>query len=309
MAKSGNDNSGKPAKDRVLSNKAGASPSRESAVLSIFGYMDFRAYLRDFYEFKKASQRGYSYRAFSKAAGFSAPNTLKLVIEGQRNIGDGAMDQFVLGLGLKGAMAAYFAALVQMNQSKSDAEKEACFRILQQLTPQAKRRDLHADEVTYLSHWLYPVLREMVTLPEFREDPYWIARRLVGAASVSEVTQALRFLIDSGFVVRNGDRLIITDNMVFSSDELRSLAIRNYHRQMLDLAKHAIDTLDIAEREFGALTVILPETAVPALKERIKQFRRDLHSWAVHTITESTPESVVQVNVQMYPVTRKVSGS
>jgi uncharacterized protein (TIGR02147 family) len=288
------------------SQKSGSS--REGSVLSIYGYMDYRTYLRDFYEFKKASHRGYSYRAFSKAAGFSAPNTLKLVIEGERNIGQGAIDQFVQGLNLKGSMAAYFATLVQMNQAKNDGEKEACFRILQQLTPQAKRRDLHADEVTYLSHWLYPVLREMVSLPDFREDPYWISRRLVGAASVSEVSQGVRFLIDSGFVVRSGERLVPCDNMVFSSDEMRSLAIRNYHRQMLDLAKHAMDTLDITEREFGALTVMLPEVAVPALKERIKQFRRDIHSWAVHTATETDPEAVVQINVQMYPVTRKVNG-
>ncbi len=295
MAKSGQNDHQKP------------GTQREPVVLSIYGYMDYRNYLRDFYELKKASQRGYSYRAFSKAAGFSAPNTLKLVIEGERNIGQAAIDQFVRGLNLKGSMAAYFATLVQMNQAKNDGEKEACFRILQQLTPQAKRRDLHADEVTYLSHWLYPVLREMVSLPEFREDPYWISRRLVGAASVNEVSQGLRFLIDAGFVVRNGDRLVPSDNMVFSSDELRSLAIRNYHRQMLELAKHAIDTLDISEREFGALTVMLPEVAVPALKERIKQFRRDIHSWAVHTVTEADPESVVQINVQMYPVTRKVT--
>ncbi|MCX6106721.1 MAG: TIGR02147 family protein [Proteobacteria bacterium] len=294
--------------------KPGAKPGvkvkgdREPAVLSIFGYTDFRMYLRDFYEFRKSSQRGYSYRAFSKAAGFTAPNTLHLVITGERNIGANAIDQFAQGLNLKGTMAAYFAALVQMNQAKSDVEKEACFKVLQQLTPQAKRRDLHGDELTYLSHWLYPVLREMVALPDFREDPYWISRRLVGAASVTDVTQAVRFLIEAGFLVREGDRLVTRENMVFSSDEMRSLAIRNYHRQMLDLAKHAIEALDVSEREYGAVTVMLPEAAVPALKERIKQFRRDLHAWAVHAVTETSPESVIQVNVQMYPVTRKVSG-
>ena len=282
--------------------------AHEPPVLSIYGYTDYRAYLRDFYEFRKSGQRGYSYRAFSKAAGFSAPNTLKLVIEGERNIGAAAIEQFVKGLNLKGTMATYFATLVHMNQAKTDAEKESYFRQLQQLTPQAKRRDLHIDEVTYLSHWLYPVLREMISLPDFREDPYWITRRLVGSASVTEVSQALRFLIDGGFVIRDGDKLAPCDNMVFSSDEMRNLAVRNYHRQMLELGKHALETLDVSEREFGALTVVVPEDSVPALKERIKQFRRDLHAWAVHTISESTPESVVQLNIQMYPVTKKVTG-
>ena len=287
---------------------ASAGRLRKDQVLPIFGYTDFRAYLRDYYEFRKNGARGYSYRAFSKAAGFSAPNTLKLVMEGERNIGQAALPQFIKGLSLDGTMAAYFATLVRMNQSKSDAEKETCFAMLRELTPQAKRRDLHGDEHTYLSHWIYPVLREMVSLSDFREDPYWISRRFVGAASVSDVSQALKFLIEAGFLKREDGRLLAVDNMVFSSDEMRSLAIRNYHRQMLDLAKHALEALDLNEREYGAVTVVLPEAAIPALKQRIKDFRRDLHSWAAHTIEGTDAEAVVQVNVQMYPVTRKVMG-
>jgi len=288
---------------------AARSPeAKRATTLSVYGYTDYRAYLRNFYDMRKESERGYSYRAFSKAAGFSSPNTLHLVITGERNIGATAIAQFAKGMNLEGPMAAYFSAMVQMNQAKSDVDKEAFFRMLQHLTPQAKRRDLHGDEVTYLSHWIYPVLREMVNLPDFREDPYWISRRLVGAASVAEVTAALSFLLVGGFVERKDDRLVATDNMVFSSDEMRSLAIRNYHRQMLDLAKHALEALDMSEREYGAVTVILPEAALPALKERIKQFRRELHNWAVHTTQEAQPEAVFQVNVQMHPVTRKVNG-
>ena len=52
--------------------------------------------------FRKDGKRGYSYRAFSKAAGFSSPNVLKLVIEGKRNIGPEAVENFITALGLSG---------------------------------------------------------------------------------------------------------------------------------------------------------------------------------------------------------------
>jgi uncharacterized protein (TIGR02147 family) len=289
------------------SQSTGSAPGAVERTLSVYGYTDFRAYLRDYYEFRKDGQHGYSFRAFSKSAGFSSPNILKLVIDGERNISPEATQKFCKGLNLSGQMAEYFATLVRMNQAKSDTDKEYYFAILQKLTPEAKRRDLNAESLKYLSHWLYPVLREMVQLTDFRDDPYWISRRLNGRASIAEITQALQFLVKEGFVVKADGRYASKDNMVLSSDEVRSLAIRNYHRQMLDQAKECLDSLPMEEREFGALTFVLPEGALPEMKYKLKQIRRELHTWAMRVAEEQGGEIVVQVNVQMYPHTKKVA--
>lgn len=275
--------------------------------LNVFGYTDYRAYLRDFYEFRKDGQHGYSYRAFSKAAGFTSPNILKLVIDGERNISPDAVQKFIKALGLKGAMADYFTSLVKMNQAKTDAEKEEHFGTLQKLTPQAKKRDLNAESLRYVSHWLYPVIREMVSLEEFRDDPYWISRRLNGRATATEIAQALQFLTKEGFIVREEGKFVAKDNMVLSSDEVKSLAIRNFHRLMLEQAKETLESLPVEEREFGALTFVLPESALTELKFKMKQFRRELHTWAMQVANEQGGEIVVQVNSQMYPHTKKVA--
>ena len=87
--------------------------------LSVYGYTDFRTYLRDYYEFRKDGQHDYSFRAFSKTAGFSSPNILKLMIDGERNISPEATQKFCKGLNLTGQMAEYFATLVRMNQAKN----------------------------------------------------------------------------------------------------------------------------------------------------------------------------------------------
>lgn len=279
----------------------------EPRSLSIYGYTDYRLYLRDFYDFRKDGQHGYSYRTFSKTAGFSSPNILKLVIDGDRNISPEATQKFIKALGLKGPMADYFATLVRMNQAKSDADKEHHFNILQRLTPQANRRDLNLESLKYLSHWLHPAIREMCGLPDFRDDPYWIARRLTGKASVAEITQALQFLLKEGFIEKQDGRFVAKDNMVLSSDEVKSLAVRNYHRQMLDQAKEALENLPMEEREFGALTFVLPEAALTELKYKLKTFRRDLHTWAMQVAADDGGELVVQVNSQMYPHSRKVA--
>lgn len=278
----------------------------QERVLSIYGYTNFRTYLRDYYDFRKDSQRGYSYRAFSKAAGFTSPNILKLVIDGERNISPEATLKFAKALNIKGQMSEYFATLVKMNQARSDTDKEYYFSILQKLTPQAKKRDLNSESHKYLSHWLYPVIREMTALTEFRDDPYWISRRIYGKASINEISQAIQFLLQEGFVEKIDGKLVNKDNMVLSSDEVRSLSIRNYHRQMLDQAKESLENIPVEEREFGAVTFSIPESAIVELKYKLKQFRRDLHTWAMQVTEDKGGELIIQVNAQMYPHTKKV---
>jgi uncharacterized protein (TIGR02147 family) len=285
-----------------------STATAEGRGLSVYGYTDYRAYLRDFYAFRKDSQRGYSYRTFSKAAGFTSPNILKLVIDGERNISSEATVKFIKALGLKGQMAEYFTTLVRMNQAKSDSDKEYYFAILQKLTPQAKRRQLNAESLRYVSHWLYPVLREMVALPEFQNDPYWISRRLRAKANLGEIGEALQFLFKEGFIERDAAGVPRPkDNMVFSDDEVRSLAIRSYHRQMLEQAKESLEAIPLEEREFGALTCVLPEAALTELKYKLKTFRRELHTWAMQVTEDKGGEIVVQVNTHMYPHTKKVA--
>ena len=176
------------------------------------------------------------------------------------------------------------------------------------LIPASKRRDLNTNEHDYLSHWLCPVIREMVTLPNFKDDPYWISRRINGQVKVSEIQNVLNFLKDEGFVKKTDDGYEAVDNMVFSSDEVISLAIRNYHREMLGQAKHSLESLAIDEREFGAIIFSLPDSAMGELKRRIKKFRDEVHEWACNSIVEKPGDRVMQLNIQMYPHTKKVEG-
>ena len=275
----------------------------------VYEYTDFRKFLRDYYEYRKASHRGFSFRNFSRVAGFSSPNFLKLVMDGQRNLSVKATEQIISALKISDVAAKYFRALIGMNQAQSDEDRAAFFAKLKMLTPHAHKRHLSIESVEYLSHWIYPVLREMVMLPEFQEDPYWIARRLSCPVGAPDVASALNFLIKSGFLVRRDDgRLVPKDQIVITSDEVRSLAIRNYHRQMLHQAEFVLESMPMELREFGALTLMLPEESMAELKSRLKAFRSQLHEWALSKVRDEMPDSVVQVNFQMYPHSRKVMG-
>lgn len=278
---------------------------RSDTVLSVYGYTDYTKYLRDFYKSRKSGRRGYSYRMFSRDAGFASPNILKLVMEGQRKIGKASIEKFIKGLGLQGTMAEYFRTLVQLQHAASVEEKRQLMQVLIRLTPHHKKRFLNPASLEYLSHWIYPVLREMVGLQSFSDDPHWIARRLIGRVSVAEISKALQFLKKNGFIVKGEDGLYrLQDAMVLSSDEVRSLAVRQFHQVILQQSREMLEDLDMTEREFGSLIIKLPEQSLDELKHKLKAFRKELHAWALEQQAD-TINQIVQINFQMYPQMRK----
>lgn len=280
-----------------------------SEMPSVYGYTNFRLYLAAFYQARKAGKRGYSYRQFAQAAGFTSPNFLKLVIEGQRNLTPVSLEKFIEALQISPQQAAYFRALVHMNQASSDEQRQIYYTELQKLIPHTRRRELDADAAEYLSHWIYPVLRELVQHPDFREDPHWVQRRLTGRIDLKEITQALSFIKKKGLITRDADgRYRVKDDVVISSDEVKSLAVRTYHRQALAQCVAALEDLPLDQREFGALIFQLPEKALGELKQKLKSFRRELHSWALEQGQEKALEDeslVVQLNLQMFPQTKR----
>ncbi len=88
-------------------------------------YSDFREFLRDFYQERKPY--GFSFREFSKLAGYSSPVFLKLVIEGKANLSERGTERVANATGLVGADVEYFRILVAMNQSKNAEEKKLLF--------------------------------------------------------------------------------------------------------------------------------------------------------------------------------------
>src|SRR5262245_41198600 len=92
--------------------------------IDIFDYRDYRVFLADYYQRRKP--RGLPYRAFSRAAQLGAPNYLKLVIMGQRNLTPRMAARFAAACGLSGPAASYFEQLVAYNQASSPEEQQEC---------------------------------------------------------------------------------------------------------------------------------------------------------------------------------------
>ena len=249
---------------------------------------DYRAYLRAMIKFLKATQPHFSYRYFSRMAGFSSPNFLKLVAEGQRNLSERSIAKFARGLGLEPREQELFGDLVRLDQARSDRERNQAYQRLRRRSrekhPRARLEEMY---FRVLSLWYTQPIRELTQSADFKEDPSWIGRRLSPTIRPAEAQRAVEMMLEVGLLGRDGEgRLNPTESPFAAGVRVRALASRNCQRAMLDRAREAVDTAQDAM--IRSHVVALDHEGWNEICSRIKAFESELLDYAKQR-SESLP--------------------
>ncbi|OIP38686.1 MAG: hypothetical protein AUK47_11490 [Deltaproteobacteria bacterium CG2_30_63_29] len=267
----------------------------------IYEYLNYRKYLEDYYEAAKTQNPAFSYRYFSRRAGYSSPNFLKLIIKGERNLGDESIPRFAKALGLKGDERRFFRNLVDFEQAKTAEDKNTAYEKVAASTRFRQARRIDHDLFSYLSNWYYPAIREMSARADFHDDPVWIAGELLPAITPEEAARALEVLFDLQLLVRGEEgRIHRGDPSLTTGHEVQALAVGNYHRQMLNQASTSISRIPSQQRDISALTVCIDGATRREVKDRIHDFRERLLDLCDRV---EIPNRVYQLNIQFFPLT------
>lgn len=266
----------------------------------IYCYTDYRAYLRDAYAQAKQRLPVFSYRYVAKKAGFTSPNFLKLVIEGQRNLTADSIARFAKVFGLKRKERRFFEMLVQFNQAKDPEAQRHYYEQLLEFPEFCQAQELAQEQYEYLSQWYYPVIQELAVLPDFDESPAWIVRRLKRGIRETQARHAIECLCRLGLLQRDADGVLTPASQhVTTGDTPRAATAFQYHQQMIDLAKAALRTQPSAQREYGALTIAIAPRQLALLKNAIRDFRRVVLNLASPASNEK-PSAIYQLNIQLF---------
>lgn len=274
---------------------------RKSLNIDVFRYTDYRLYLRDWYQSAKQSRGSFSFREFSRRAGFQSPNFYKLVMDGERNLTEESVTRFSSGLGLNKQEEEFFRNLVFFNQAKTHQTKDYYYQRLLQSRKFKQLKPIERNQYDFYSNWYHPVIRELVTAPDFDGTPEWIANRLVPDITPAQVKKSMELLESLELIERlpNG-RWQQRDTLISTGAEAGSVVLMNYHQGMLDLIKSLLPRIPAAKRDVSALTLGVARERIPELKRKIQDFRKDILKM-VSTDTEA--QEVVLLSFQFMPVT------
>jgi uncharacterized protein (TIGR02147 family) len=281
---------------------AAPRPRRSRAPVDVFRYRNYREFLAAFYAHGKTG--GLSYRGFARVAGLGAPNYLKLVIEGKRNLSAPMAERFARACRLNEESAQYFTLLVAFNQATEDVERNALHEALSRFARFRSSQRLELAEMEYHSSWFIPAIRELVTCPGFQEDEAWIAEQLEPSISEKEAGHALDVLLRLGLLERDDSGgLVQATRAVSTGAQANGLYIRNYHAELMQRAVHAMHHLPADERYISGLTLSASLATLSEVRRRVVAFRQELVALCD---ADPGPSRVVQLNLQLFPLSRSI---
>lgn len=277
-----------------------------AAMLPVFEYTDYRAFLTDAYQARKAQHSWFSYGVMAQRAGFKARDFLLRVMRGERCLSAESSRKVAAALDLGRRETEYFLNLVEYNQAKTDAQKEHAWGMLQASlsrtgNPSQTRMltDLHRE---VMSRWHHLAIRSLLEMNPDKGDWEALGKRLHPPCTAAVVKRSIKLLDDAGLVAKGEDGCWrSTEKSVATSAEVRTLALRSFYRDCLKLAGEAIEGVDSAERNISGVTLGISERTYNVLVERLAAVREE-----ISRLADNDPQAdrVYQCNLLLFPLAR-----
>ena len=240
---------------------------------SITEYQDYRAYIADYYAYKKRTS-AFTWREFAKLAGFGSPVYLKQVSEGKFNLSESAVERVAEAMCLVGYEVDYFRAMVAYGHAGSSSEKHRFFAQMVAIAEENKVEVVGAKSFKFFDSYRNVLLRELApAMPGVR--PMDMAKVCRPELSAAEVSDALKFLVKNGFLTKdkNGNYRQCTKSVKMDDSTAKSLAATELQRQMGELALSAMD-YPKTERDMTGLTLGMSEKCYAEVVRELAECRR-----------------------------------
>ncbi|MFZ5571535.1 MAG: DUF4423 domain-containing protein [Thermodesulfobacteriota bacterium] len=114
----------------------------------------------------------------------------------------------------------------------------------------------------------------------------------------------MKLLAELGLIQQDGEgKWQQADQAVTTGPEVHSLAVANFHKEMLRLTAESIDRHPSAERDITGLTLGVSGSRIQRIKELIAALRKELLMMACR---DESADQVIQVNFQVFPLSKQV---
>lgn len=258
--------------------------------------LDYRDLLQAAYVARKADNPLYSYRLMAGKLGLNVSHLYR-ILHKELHLSADKVPLACALLKLRKREAEHFELLVEYGRARSERTRNQLLdRILALREP--ARRSLGSAEFKALSRWQAPVVRALALSGE--TDSGRIGKRMQPAQSKAVVDATLSDLESAGLLQRDAlGRWVSGDPHLTTGAAFRSEAVRQYQREVLELAGTAIARIPREQRDITSLVVEVDEEARQEIIEMVRECRRQI----VRRIERcEAPDSVLQLAFAAFPV-------
>jgi len=266
----------------------------------IFNFMDYRKFLKAYYQYQKNLNSNFSYTIFARKVGLSR-SFLHHVINYQGILQEDKALKLAHACKFNQWESDFFLALVMWNQSKDEKMQKLYWERMMGLSPKEDFYSLQGNEEKVITHWFSLALLELVTIKGFVNDVDWMAQKFGNKVSPQEIQETLDLLLIVGLLQFKNKRLVKTKKTVVAKrmGKIPPSILREYHKKNIPLGIEAIDSVDPSLREISTMSIAIEKKKIALLKNKIKNFRAEILEYVDAC---SKPEEVYQLNIQFFPL-------
>ena len=276
----------------------------KKATRKVFEYLDYREFLKDYYNSKKEANPTFSLRVFSDKIGFKAKDFISRVMSGSKNLSDQSIPKVAAGLRLGKHETEFFVGLVKFNQAETTEDRNAAFEEMQAALKVARFAEKqhvlgHAQYMVY-SHWRHLTVRSLIGMFGFNGDYEALAKQVRPHITAEEAKKSVQLLEECELIKKDkSGKYVLTENSITTGDRTSKLALRGYHQHCLKLAADSIDRDPPGSRHISGLTLGISQEGYERIVERINAFRKEI---ALIAEEDQNSDKVFQLEFAMFPV-------
>jgi transcriptional regulator with XRE-family HTH domain len=244
----------------------------------------FRIWLQKQFSDKCRKNPRFSLRAFSQMLGID-PSTISQILSGKRNVS---------------------SKIIRKICKELSTPPEICESLLAPEanvgTAAAKR--LSADAFAVIADWQHYAILELTYTTGFKSDAKWIGQKL--GISQAEATIAISRLERLELLRRERGRLVKSDSFITNyEDGFTAPALKEFQRQILQKALHAIDFVPPEKKDITSITMSVNPEQLPEARRKIRDFRRELCAF----LEKGRRSHVYNFALQLYPISASTVSS
>lgn len=264
----------------------------------VMGYLDYRAYLKDWYAARKARDKGFSYRILAREVGYRSHAFFSLVLQRKSNISMDVAIGFADCIGLASREREYFLLLVSCNQEEIPSQRYALFQRLQELKGASALR-LRDDQDAFLASWRHAALREMLGIDAFQGGEAQWGERMTPPATPEEIRASLDLLLELGLAHRTAGGIVRTDPCLVTGATYTEAATRAFMRQVHELGGQALERFPRTERHHGWATLSVSSGTLETMRAELRAL---VERFLTLAEKDEKPDRVMQLNLELFPI-------
>ena len=267
---------------------------------SVKQYLEYRVYLHEYYESRRTEDAFFSYRYMARKVDMDHGYLVKL-LQQKVHLAEGHLGKFIAFCGLKGRDEDYFRTLVHFNKSKNPDQTAILFEKLMALAG-VEAHPVEKDQFEYYSAWYHSAVRALLGHLKFDGEAGVLAKALNPPVPEKQVLESVQLLERLNLVRKDAEGMYApTEALITTGGNLHTAAVRQFQHEMIRLADEALERHPKEQRDISSVTMSIEASDLGEVRARIAALRQYIMNLAS---LSGNPDSVFQLNVQLFPLSR-----